>query len=89
MNCSMHRGVKLLEHAMKIVEKTLDKILRNVVTIDDIKFGTIPVIGTIDAVFTSRRIHEEYLAKQQRLHVSFVDMEKAFDRVPKKNRNGQ
>ena len=24
MNCSMYRGVKLLEHAMKIVEKALE-----------------------------------------------------------------
>ena len=31
----MDRGVKLLEHAMKIVEEVLEKRLRNILTIDD------------------------------------------------------
>ena len=55
MNCGMHRGVKLLEHAMKIVEKTLEKILRKIVMIDDIQFGSMPGKGTIHAVFILRR----------------------------------
>ena len=63
MNCGMHRGVKLLEHAMKIVEKVLRKRLGTIVVIDDMKFGFMPGKGTIDAVFISRRIQEEYLAK--------------------------
>ena len=34
--------------------------------------------------FILRRIQEEYLAKQEKLYMCFVDVEKAFDRVPKK-----
>ena len=41
-----------------------------------------PGKGTIDAVFILRRIQEEYLAKQKKLYMCFVDLEKAFDRVP-------
>ena len=84
MNCGMCRGVKLLEHAMKIVEKLLEKRLRKIVTIDDMQFGFMPGKGTIDAVFILRRIQEEYLARQKKLYMCLVDLEKAFDRVPRK-----
>ena len=35
MNCDMHMGAKLLEHAMKIVEKVLEKRLSKIETIDE------------------------------------------------------
>ena len=47
----MYSGVKLLEHAMDIVEKVLDKSLRKIVTIDDMQFGSMSRKGTNDAVF--------------------------------------
>ena len=39
MSCGAHRGVKLLEHAMKIVEKVLERIMRRTVKVDEIQFG--------------------------------------------------
>ena len=36
----------------------------------------------IDAVFILRRMQEEYHAKRKRLYMCFVDLDKAFDRVP-------
>ena len=73
-------GVKLLEDAVKIVEK----VLRKIVAIDDMQFGFKSGKGTIDAVFILRRIQEEYLAKQKKLYMCLVDLERAFDRVPRK-----
>ena len=75
----MYGGDKLLEHAMKIVEKVLEKRLRKIVTIDDMQFGFMSGKGTIDAVFILRQIQDEYLAKQKKLCMCFVDLEKAFD----------
>ena len=45
------------------------------------QFGFLPGKGTIDEVFILRWIQEEYLAKQKKLYMCFVDLEKAFDRV--------
>ena len=38
----------------------------------------------MDAIFIVRRIREEYQKKDKKLYMCFVDMEKAFDRVPTK-----
>ena len=35
-----------------------------------------------DAIFVVRQLQEKYLAANKRLHMAFVDLEKAFDRVP-------
>ena len=38
----------------------------------------------VDAVFIVRRLQEEYLEKEKKLYMCFIDLEKAFDRVPRK-----
>ena len=84
MSCGAYRGVKLLEHAMKIVERVLEKRIRSMVRVDEMQFGFMPEKGTIDAVFILRRLQEEYRDKDKKLYICFVDLEKAFDRVPRK-----
>ena len=50
MRCLAYKGVKLLEHAMKIVEKVLERRMRHMVKVDEMQFGFMPGKGTIDAV---------------------------------------
>ena len=76
--------MKLLEHAMKIVEKVLEKRIWSMVNVDEMQFGFMPGKGTVDAVFILRRLQEEYRDKGKKLYMCFVDLEKAFDRVPRK-----
>ena len=52
------------------------------VKVDEMQFGFLPGKGTIDAVSILRRLQEEYLDKEKKLYMCFVDLEKAFDRVP-------
>ena len=40
--------------------------------------------GTIDAVFILTRLQEEYLDKEKKLYMCFVDLEMAFDRLPRR-----
>ncbi|XP_015766537.1 PREDICTED: uncharacterized protein LOC107345349 [Acropora digitifera] len=81
MSCGAYRGVKLLEHAKKVVERVLERRMRRTVKVDDIQFGFMPGKGIIDAVLILRRLQEEYLDKEKKLYMCFVDLEKAFDRV--------
>ncbi|XP_029190407.2 uncharacterized protein LOC114957206 [Acropora millepora] len=83
MNCGAYRGVKLLEHAMKIVEKVLERKMRLMVKVDEMQFGFMPGKGTIDAVFILKGLQEKYLDKEKKLYMCFIDPEKAFDRVPR------
>ena len=41
-----------------------------------------PGKGTTQALFILRRIGEEFRGKEKKLCMCFVDLEKAFDRVP-------
>src|SRR5207245_5599924 len=42
-----------------------------------------PGKGTTDAIFIVRQLQEKYLAKKKDLWMAFIDLEKAFDRVPR------
>ena len=72
------------EQVMKIVERIVDGLIRQLVSIDNFQFGFVPGRGTTDAIFDVRQLQEKYLAANKRLYMAFVDLEKAFDRVPRK-----
>ena len=78
------RGLKLTEQAMRILERIVDGLIRQVVSIDDYQFGFVPGRGTTDAIVVVRQLQEKYLAMNKRLYKAFIDLEKAFDRVPQK-----
>ena len=46
--------------------------------------GFVPGRGTADAIFIIRQLQEKYLVVNKPLYLAFVDLEKAFDRVPRK-----
>ena len=66
---------------MKLLERILDKFIRDAVCINDMQFGFMPGKGTMDAIFIIRQVQEKYLAKKKKL---YIDLEKAFDHVPRK-----
>ena len=79
-----YRGLKLTEQVMKILERIADGLIRQLVSIDNSQFGFVPGRGTTDAIFVVRQLQEKYLAANKRLYMAFIDLEKAFDRVPRK-----
>ena len=74
-----YRGLKLLDHALKVIERVVVKIVRKQVNIDDMQFGFMPGRGTTDAIFILRQLQEKYISKDKQLFFAFVDLEKAFD----------
>ena len=64
-----YRGLKLTDQVMKLLERVLDSFIREMVDID---------------VFIIRQLQEMYIAANKPLYFPLVDLEKAFDRVPRK-----
>ena len=83
LECGSYRGIKLLEHVLKILVRVIDTRVRRIVKVDDMQFGFMAGKGTTDAIFVVRQLQENYLAKKKGLWMAFVDLEKAFDRVPR------
>ena len=79
-----YRGLKLTEHILKVMERIIEDFNRNIVNIDDMQFGFMSGRGTTDAIFIVRQIQEAYIRRNRNLFFAFVDLEKAFDRVPRK-----
>jgi len=50
LDCGSYRGIKLLEQAMKVVERVFEHRIRQQIDIDDIQFGFIKGKGTTDAI---------------------------------------
>ena len=73
-----YHTIKLLEHGMKVVERVFEKSLRKMVEIREEQYGFVAGKGTIDAIFILRQLQDKYLETDK----VFVDLEKAFDRVP-------
>ena len=74
MDCGSHRGIKLLEHVMKTLERVLEARLRRQMVIDNMQFGFTPGKSTTDSIFIPRQLQEQYLAKKQELWFAFVDL---------------
>ena len=83
LECGSYRAIKLLEHGMKILEKVLEGRIRQMVELDEMQFGFTPGRGTTDAIFIVRQLQEKFRAKRRPLYYAFVDLEKAYDRIPR------
>ena len=63
-------ALKLTEQVMKVLERIVDGLIRQVVSIDDSQFGFVPGRGTTDAIFVVRQLLEKYLAANKRLYMA-------------------
>ena len=64
---------------MKVYERNLEKRLIDIVKNDEKQFG----FQSGKSTFVLRQLQEKFGAKKKNLFLSFVDLEKAFDRLPK------
>ncbi len=57
--------------------------MRDIVKIEDIHFGSQQDRSTTDAILVMRQVHERYKEEEKMLYHVSVDLEKAFDAVPR------
>ena len=77
-----YHSLKLTEQVMKVLERIVDGLIRQLVSVNDSQFGFVPGRGTTDAICIVRQLQEKYLAANKRLYMAFVDLENAVDQEP-------
>ncbi|KAK3505944.1 hypothetical protein QTP70_018870, partial [Hemibagrus guttatus] len=82
--CSNYRGITLLSLPGKVYSRVLERRVRPLVEprIQEEQCGFRPSRGTLDQLYTLHRVLEGSWEFSQPVHMCFVDLEKAFDRVP-------
>ena len=78
LECSNYRGIKLMLHTLKLLERIIDQRLRHIVDLGHIQFGFRRGRSTMDPVFALKILQEKYREKQKDLHMVFVDLEKSL-----------
>lgn len=77
-----HRGQKKLEQVLEVLESAKKKLIREIVTINEVQFACMTARGTTGAIFIARHLQEKYLGKKRKLYFMLVNLEKVFGRVP-------
>ena len=72
-----------MPHTMKIYERVIEARIRDETNVSEEQFGFMARRGTTDAIFILRQVMEKYREKEKEMHLVFIDLEKAYDRVPR------
>ncbi|GJU92804.1 cytochrome P450 714C2-like protein [Tanacetum coccineum] len=81
--CSNYRGIKLLSHTMKLWERVIERRLRRETKVSENQFGFMSGWSLMEAIHIIRSLMEKYRERQKDLHLAFLDLEKAYDSVPR------
>ncbi|KAJ0183432.1 hypothetical protein K1T71_001408 [Dendrolimus kikuchii] len=87
MECASYRAISLISTASKVYAKIIEKRMKVVSDglLWDAQGGFRNGRGCMDQVFSLRNIVEKQLAVGRKVFCGFVDLEKAFDRVVRKD----
>ena len=82
LECNNYRGIKLMSHTTKLAEILIEARLRDITEIANNPYGFRPGKSTNEPIFIFRMMQGKYREKGQDRHLVFVDLAKAYHRVP-------
>lgn len=84
-NCNNYRGIVLLSTGRKIYEHILNEKLKNIIepTLIESQSGFRKGRSVQDHIFTIKQIIDKTKMKRGTAYMAFIDLEKAFDKVPR------
>jgi len=68
---------------MKFWERVIERRLIKETRVTDNQSGFMPGRSTMEAIYLLRRVMERYRTDKKDLHLVFIHLEKAYDRVPR------
>jgi hypothetical protein len=72
-----------MSHIIKLWERIIEHRLRKVTNITENQFGFIPARLTMEAIFLIRQLMERCREQKKDMHIIFIDLKKAYDKVPR------
>jgi hypothetical protein len=82
-SCTNYRGIKLMSHTMKLWERVIEHRRRGMTHITMNQFGFMSRRSTMEAIFLIKHVMERYKEQKKDFHMVFIDMEKAYDKIPR------
>ena len=68
---------------MKVLKRVVKGLIKQRVEIYEIQYGYMSRCGIADAIFIVRQLQEKHSTANKPHYMTFVDLEKAFDLVPR------
>ncbi|KAK6762472.1 hypothetical protein RB195_023264 [Necator americanus] len=81
-HCTSYGSIRLPCHTMKVFGRVPEARLRKIVSVSLNQCCFVKDCSTIDAIHAVRILLEKHREKNRSVHLAFLHLEKAFDRVP-------